>query len=101
MSAAVVPAGSSVTGPLSARRSPAALLTIMRDCAARIVEKRMYGMALRITATSISARRVAWYDHAVIRKPAPLEEPALLEYAIRTMSGRGLSVSELRNKLAR
>jgi len=37
----------------------------------------------------------------VIRKPAPLEEPALLEYAIRTMSGRALSVSELRNKLAR
>ena len=37
----------------------------------------------------------------MIRKPAPLEYDALMEYAVRTLAGRGHSASELRRKLLR
>jgi len=37
----------------------------------------------------------------MIRKPAPLEYDALMEYASRTLAGRAHSASELRRKLAR
>ncbi len=36
----------------------------------------------------------------MIRKPAPLEYSALMQYAVRTVAGRGLSASEMRRKLA-
>jgi regulatory protein len=37
----------------------------------------------------------------MIRKPAPLEYSALMEYAVKTVTGRGLAISELWRKLAR
>src|SRR3974377_805377 len=37
----------------------------------------------------------------MLPKPAPLEYSALMDHAVRTVTGRGLAISELRRKLAR